>query len=55
MSSQEARGYIARKIAKNLAEGKDPKQAQAIAFNQARAKGYKVPLPPHIRKLERRA
>jgi hypothetical protein len=49
--SPEARGFIARKIAKNLDEGREPRQAVAIAYNQARAEGYKV--PPMIRQAER--
>jgi len=53
MASQKARGFIARKIAKNIEEGRSPKQAQAIAFSQARAEGYKVPEPPGIRAAER--
>ncbi len=53
MVSEKARGFIARKIAKNLEEGRSPKQAQAIAFSQARARGYKVPEPPGIRAAER--
>jgi len=49
--SPEARGFIARKIAKNLDEGREPRQAVAIAYSQARAEGYKV--PPMIRQAER--
>lgn len=53
MVSKEARGFIARKIAKNLDEGKKPKEAVAIAYSQARQKGYDVPPPPGIRAAER--
>ena len=53
MVSQEARGFIARKIMKNLREGYHPKQAQAIAYSQARAEGYKVPPPVHVSRAER--
>jgi hypothetical protein len=53
MVTARARGYIARKIAKNIDEGYSPKTAQAIAFSQARAKGYRVPEPPGIRAAER--
>ncbi len=49
--SPEARGFIARKIAKNLDEGRKPDQAVAIAYDQARAKGYKI--PPMIRQAEK--
>ena len=55
MTSKEARGFIARKIAKNIDEGRPPEQAVAIAYSQARAKGYDVPPPSGIRRLERRA
>lgn len=55
MISKEARGFIARKIAKNIDEGRDPKQAVAIAFSQARAEGYKVPVASHVRRAERMA
>lgn len=51
--SPEARGFVARKIAANLSEGYDPKQAQAIAFSQARKQGYKIPPPPMIRQAEK--
>lgn len=54
MTSRKARGFIARKIAKNLDEGRDPDQAVAIAYSQARQEGYDVPPPPGIRRLERR-
>jgi len=54
MTSKEARGFIARKIAKNIDEGRPPEQAVAIAYSQARAKGYDVPPPRGIRRLERR-
>jgi hypothetical protein len=54
MTSEKARGFIARKIAKNIDEGKDAKTAQAIAFSQARQEGFKVPPPPGIRAAERR-
>ncbi len=53
MVSAKARGFIARKIAKNIDEGKDPKTAQAIAYSQARQRGYSVPPPPGIRAAER--
>jgi hypothetical protein len=53
MVTAKARGYIARKIARNIDEGKSAKEAQAIAFSQARAKGYKIPEPPGIRAAER--
>jgi hypothetical protein len=53
MVSEKARGFIARKIAKNVEEGKSAKQAQAIAFSQARARGYRVPPPPGIRAAEK--
>lgn len=43
MVSKKADAYIKRKIKKNIEEGRPPKQAVAIAFSQARAKGYKVP------------
>ena len=46
MVSEKARGFIARKIAKNIEEGKSQEQAQAIAFSQARARGYDIPPPP---------
>ena len=53
MVSEKARGFIARKIARNIDEGKSPKEAQAIAFSQARAEGYRVPPPPGIRAAEK--
>ncbi len=52
MVSPKARRFIAHKIAKNLEEGKSPQQAKAIAFAQARKKGYDVPPPPGIHAAE---
>ncbi len=43
--SDKARRFVGRKIAANIDEGKDPQQAKAIAFSQARHEGYKVPKP----------
>jgi len=54
MVSEKARGFIARKIARNIDEGKSAKEAQAIAFSQARQEGYNVPPPPGIKAVERR-
>ena len=39
--SAAASAYIGRKIRKNIEEGYPPKQAVAIAYSQARKKGYK--------------
>lgn len=39
----KARKFIAHKIKKNYTEGRSLKQSVAIAFTQARKKGYKVP------------
>lgn len=44
MVSKKAQKFISKKIRKNIEEGKPLKQAQAIAYSQARAKGYKVPV-----------
>jgi hypothetical protein len=49
--SPEAEKFISRKIRKNIKEGRPQKQAVAIAYSQARAKGYKVPATPSRRKL----
>lgn len=54
MTSKAARGFIARKIAKNIDEGKSAEQSVAIAYSQARQAGYDVPPPPGIRRLEKR-
>lgn len=54
MTSKAARGFIARKIAKNIDEGEKPERAVAIAYSQARAEGYDVPPPPGIRRLEKK-
>jgi len=43
--SDKARRFVGRKIAANIEEGKDPQQAKAIAFSQARQEGYKIPKP----------
>jgi len=42
MVSKKAQKFISRKIRKNIEEGNPPKQAVAISYSQARAKGYKV-------------
>lgn len=38
----EARKFISRKIKKNISEGKPQKQSIAIAYSQARKKGFEV-------------
>lgn len=43
--SPKAKKFISKKISKNIEEGRPPKQAQAIAFSQARQRGFKVPKP----------
>lgn len=40
--SREARAFIGRKIKKNFEEGRPLPQSIAIAFSQARKKGFKV-------------
>lgn len=40
--SPKARNLISKKISKNIHEGKPQKQAVAIAFSQAREKGFEV-------------
>mgnify|MGYP001608965566 CR=1 FL=1 len=40
--SPKARLFIARKIRRNIREGKRPRQAVAIAFSQARKEGFRV-------------
>lgn len=42
-NSPKAKKFISRKIKKNIEEGKPQKQSVAIAFSQARKKGFKVP------------
>ena len=51
--SKKAQKFISKKIRKNIEEGKSREQAVAIAYSQARAKGYKVPAVPKskLRKL----
>lgn len=52
--SKESREFIAKEIKHEKAKGKSQKQAEAIALNVARKKGYKVAtLPSHIRRKER--
>lgn len=41
--SKQAGKFISKKIERNFHEGYTLKQAVAIAFNQARREGYKVP------------
>ena len=41
--SPKAQKFISKKISKNIREGRPPKQAQAIAFSQARHMGFRVP------------
>ena len=42
MVSKKAQKYISKKIKINLKEGYPQEQAIAIAYSQARAKGYKI-------------
>lgn len=44
--SRAGRGFVSRRIAVLLGEGYRGKQAQAIAFNEARQAGYHVPPKP---------
>ena len=41
--SPKAQKFISKKISKNIKEGRPSKQAQAIAFSQARQRGFIVP------------
>ena len=43
-----AQEFIKRKIRQNVAEGKPKKQSVAIAFSQARERGFKVPARPDM-------
>ena len=47
--SKTAQGFVSRRIAGLLREGYRGKQAQAIAFNEARSRGYHVPPAPKDR------
>jgi biotin operon repressor len=53
MTSKKAQAFINKKISKLRHEGVPQKQAEAEAISIARQKGYKVPLPSHVRKAER--
>jgi len=50
--SPAAQKFISKKIKKNVEEGKSQAQSIAIAYSQARAEGYKVPvLRKKLRKI----
>lgn len=53
MTSPKAQAFISRKIRKLRHEGVPQKKAEAEAISIARQKGYKVPLPSHVKKAER--
>ncbi len=44
--SPKGERFVSRRIAREIRRGHPAKQAQAIAFSQARQKGFKVPPPP---------
>lgn len=41
--SPKARGFIQKKIRIHIREGYLPRQAVAMAYSKARAKGFKIP------------
>jgi hypothetical protein len=47
MTSKAAREFVARHIRKHRKEGMPPKQAVAVAYAEAREKGYDVPSKPN--------
>lgn len=51
MVSLAARRFMAMKIRKNIREGRSPKQSVAVAYSQARAKGFQVPVRAHMRRI----
>jgi hypothetical protein len=48
--SKEARMFIANKVRKNILEGKPVKQSIAIAYSQAKQKGFKIKKPRRKKK-----
>ena len=54
--TEQAQKFVSRKISQLQREGVPKRQSVAIAFSEARERGFKVPpAPGHVRRAERMA
>jgi len=52
--TEQAQKFVSRKISQLQREGVPKRQSVAIAFSEARERGFKVPpAPGHVRRAER--
>jgi len=52
--TEQAQKFVSRKISQLQREGVPKRQSVAIAFSEARERGFKVPpTPGHVRRAER--
>ena len=52
-TSPEAQQFISRHVKKHKKMGMKQDQAVAVAYHEAREKGYRTPPPPAFRRFER--